>query len=703
MRKNLPVTGIEYPVPAGQTLVSVTDLKGRILYCNPPFVAVSGFAREDLLGQAHNLVRHPDMPEEAFRDMWNTIASGRPWTALVKNRRKNGDHYWVRANVVPMKDGTRTTGYLSVRSTVSGEQVREAEALYARMREEAAAGRRRIGLHRSRVVRVDLPGRILQAIGAAPGHLGLGGALTLTLLLATGAAAHWLQPAWWVPLALVLLGVVRWADQRASLAPLKRVLDDVVHLASGDLAHTVPNDQPGLAGEMQLALAQLAVNLRTVIGDALTEVENVRGSVAEITASNRDLSGRTEAQAASLEQTAASMEQINSSVKQSASSAVQGATLAAETARIAQHSSDGVLGVVQAMAGISDSSKRIAEIIHVIEGVAFQTNILALNAAVEAARAGESGRGFAVVAAEVRTLAQRTADAAREITQLISESSQRVATGGQHTQVASARMQEALAAVGSVNALLEQISTSAVEQQAGVAQVNQAVTEMDSITQQNAALVEQLSAATESLDAQVVAVTGSMRIFRLRAGQATGGEVDAVALRREPRAERAADSGSGIDMQGAIAKHQQWKTTLRNAAMRGEKLEVERISRDDCCPLGQWLHGSAREQWNSRPAFVKLLDQHARFHREAGRVAQAVNAGRKKESLQMLGSGTTFSKATQATVLAIRALQIEVDRLPGATPAKRTAAPGTPTRAHPPRGQAVPALAGANEDEWTSF
>ena len=708
MRKNLPVTGREYPVPADQTLVSVTDLKGRIVHCNPTFVAVSGYTRDELLGQAHNLVRHPDMPAEAFRDMWATLQLGRPWSALVKNRRKNGDHYWVRANATPMRQGDQVLGYLSVRTVPGREEIAQAEALYAQMREEAEAGRLRTGLRHGRLVRLGTLGRVVQAIAALPSFIGPVGALSLALMLATGVAATWLSPTVWVPSSLALFAVVHWASRRLQEAPMRQVLGDVLHLAAGDLAHTPRSGGQGMAGELQLALTQMAVNLRTVISDARTEVENVRGAVAEIASGNRDLSARTESQAASLEETAASMEEIHSTVKQSAASAVQGAQLAVETAAVAQRSHDGVLGVVQAMEGITESSKRIAEIIHVIEGVAFQTNILALNAAVEAARAGESGRGFAVVAAEVRTLAHRTADAAKEIGKLIAESSARVQAGSRHTQAARDRMGEALTSVGNVNALLEQISTSAVEQQAGVAQVNQAVADLDTITQQNAAMVEQLAAAADSLDAQVVAITGSMRIFRLRASETSVAEVDAVALRRsaQPQANAApgqpSTGGSDIDLGSAIAKHQAWKTTLRNAVLRGEQLDAAKISCDDACPLGQWLHGGGRSRWGKRPAFTALLEKHAVFHREAGRVAQAVNTGNKQESLAMLGNGTPFAKATQATVMAIRALQIEVDR-PQPVAAQAHPRPASVSAAAPRSAPPASAPVAAGADEWETF
>lgn len=170
MRLNLPVTQQEFTIPDGVTLVSVTDLTSRITYCNPAFVAVSGYSREELLGQPHNLVRHPDMPAEAFRDMWATLQSGSPWSATVKNRRKNGDHYWVQANATPMKDGDRIAGFLSVRTLPTREQVAAAEALYATMREEASEGRLVHVLARGAVLRQSLAGRLRRAL--TPGQRG---------------------------------------------------------------------------------------------------------------------------------------------------------------------------------------------------------------------------------------------------------------------------------------------------------------------------------------------------------------------------------------------------------------------------------------------------------------------------------------------------------------------------------------------------
>ena len=543
MRNNEPVTQREFEFPPGRTLVSVTDLKGRITYCNSSFVEVSGYSEDELLGQPHNIVRHPDMPAEAFRDMWETVQAGNPWTGLVKNRRKTGDHYWVQANATPMRDGDRITGYLSVRTQPpSRAAVDAAERLYARMREEAASGRVVRGLRAGKVVRLDVLGRLAERAA-----LGVNGRIALTNAAAAAAvlAASRLPLALAAPLVLLAVAASTWNVWRLTIRPLREAVDDANRLASGDLANGIQTDARGAVGDLRRALMQLSVNLRTVILDTRTGIAGVREAAREIAAGNQDLSSRTEAQASSLQQTAASMEQIAGSNRQGAASTVEGARIASETSAVAQRSRLAVAAVAETMDGITKSSAEINEIIQVVEGVAFQTNILSLNAAVEAARAGEAGRGFAVVAAEVRALAQRTSAAVRQIRQIIAQSSERVALGTQRSQDASERVSDAMSSVEKVNAVLEEISGASVQQQAGFLQINAAVAHMDSITQRNAAMVEELAAAARSLEGQVESVDNSMRLFRLAAGDRTMSDVDAVALRRDARKGAAAAPAHG--------------------------------------------------------------------------------------------------------------------------------------------------------------
>ena len=284
------------------------------------------------------------------------------------------------------------------------------------------------------------------------------------------------------------------------------------------------------SGKIAMALAQLNVNLLSIVRDARSETEHMRDSSREISSGNMDLSSRTEAQASSLEQTAASMEQITGTVRQSTAVAAKAAGLAQETTQSAQRSQEAVDNVGHTMQSISESSSRIREIIGVIDSIAFQTNILALNAAVEAARAGEHGRGFAVVAAEVRALSQRTSTAAREITQLIQASTERVDDGARLTDAARKTMHEALERVRQMDTFIAEISSASNEQLIGISQVNEAVSHLDTLTQQNAALVEEVAAAAVSLQHQSAAVTDAVSIFRL--GDGPRQAPSAVALRK---------------------------------------------------------------------------------------------------------------------------------------------------------------------------
>jgi aerotaxis receptor len=551
MRLNLPVTQSGYTFPADQTLISITDLKGRMTYCNTNFAGVSGYSVGELMGQPHNLVRHPDMPEEAFRDLWDTIQSGRPWSALVKNRRKNGDYYWVRANATPMRDGERITGYLSVRTRASDQEIAASEALYATMRAEAAAGRRVHVLHHGEVRNNSLMGRLWQWL--RPELRGsYFGAMLVTALI--GPVLGHLGASPWVGTVAAVVAAIVFGFYlvRIGIKPLQDVIETANQLAAGDLTRQVRVTSKGEIGQLQLALAQLAVSVRTVVRDVRHEVANLMGSAGEIASGNADMSARTESQASSLEQTAAAMDQINGTIQQTSNLAEEGASVARETADVAQRSHEVVQSVASTMGEIAESSRRINDIIQVIEGIAFQTNILALNAAVEAARAGEQGRGFAVVAAEVRTLAGRTTEASKEIKGLIEESRQRVELGGQRAVDARGRMDGVMESVGRVTVLLDQINTAAREQASGAAQINSAVSHLDGITQQNAAMVEELAASAKSLNDQVGMVHNTIRVFRLTVQDVTLAEVDAVALRKQGREDLAAEDGPAPAQPGRI-------------------------------------------------------------------------------------------------------------------------------------------------------
>ena len=511
MRINLPVSGRECDYDANEMLVSVTDLKGRITHANDAFVALSGYMREELIGKAHNLLRHPDMPAAAFADLWATIQSGRPWTALVKNRAKNGDHYWVRANATPLIRNGAVTGYLSVRIRPSRAEVDVAEALYGAMR-EGREGNVRIEGGRLRYCGLRGVAQSVQSMGVATRIF-----TAMASVAVLPAASLVVGGNAWVAAVLGALACAACAGWLVATVarPLVSVREAVMRLAAADLDVRLDSTRDDEIGDIFQGLTQMAVNLKAAVQDVSQSVAAVGTATAEIASGSMDLSQRTEEQASALEETAASMEQLSSTVKLNADNAKQANQLALGASTVAIKGGEVVGQVVETMKGINDSSKKIADIVSVIDGIAFQTNILALNAAVEAARAGEQGRGFAVVASEVRSLAGRSADAAKEIKTLITASVERVEQGTALVDQAGVTMTEVVGSIKRVTDIMSEISAASSEQSAGVVQVGEAVMQMDQVTQQNAALVEESAAASESLKHRTHLLTLAISVFSL--------------------------------------------------------------------------------------------------------------------------------------------------------------------------------------------
>jgi methyl-accepting chemotaxis protein len=749
MRNNQPVTQREHLVPEGTTIISETDLKGVITYVNDDFLKISGFAESELIGKAHNIVRHPDMPEAGFADLWKTLKQGQSWTGLVKNRCKNGDFYWVHAFASPKRENGQVVGYLSVRTTPSRAQVKAAEGLYRLVREGKARGIRLnrgkvepVGIRslpnklanlsiRTRILseiilnailmaliayfavalanstdqaarafdltlllglagtslvatsalgallrqrlgsRLDLMASVLNKI--SEGHyrndfdipsdneadlvlerikemqgqldcamtkskrradandrikFALDGSAAGTMITDNDASIIYINNAqiemfqkaeqdlratfpdfdatrllgrnidifhrnpahqrgllanlkhpttsnitigprsFKVAIAPVIneagerLGVsAGWTDitgeqaierevddivqaaaegdfsKRINLADkqgfVKQLSEDINHLmavsadaltevvkvlaalAKGDLTTGITSDYAGMFGRLKDDSNATIENLTAIISQIRDATESIHVASREIAMGNNDLSNRTEQQATSLGETAASMEELTGTVKQNADNAQQANRLAAGASDVAVKGGAIVKQAVVTMNEISSSSKKIADIIGIIDGIAFQTNILALNAAVEAARAGEQGRGFAVVASEVRSLAQRSATAAREIKALIDESVNKVESGAKLVDEAGITMDEIVTSIKQVTDIMGEITAASREQSSGIEQVNSAIAQMDAATQQNAALVEEAAAAAESLEEQSNTLADTVRAFKL--------------------------------------------------------------------------------------------------------------------------------------------------------------------------------------------
>ncbi len=343
--------------------------------------------------------------------------------------------------------------------------------------------------------------------------------------------------------AIVFGTLIAWRITIGITGPIHIAVKLAQAVAAGDLTSRVEVKTTDETGQLLLALENMNDNLIKIVGEVRVGTDTIATASSQIAAGNFDLSSRTEEQASSLEETAASMEEMTSTVKQNADNARQANHLAASASEVAFKGGAVVAQVVQTMSSINESSKKIVDIIGVIDGIAFQTNILALNAAVEAARAGEQGRGFAVVASEVRNLAQRSAAAAKEIKGLIGDSVAKVDTGARLVEQAGVTMDEIVDSVKRVTDIMGEITSASQEQTSGIEQINQAISQMDQVTQQNAALVEEAAAAAESLQEQAGSLSQAVSVFRLAGDNAAavhGANVTRSAAKPSPAAPRRA-------------------------------------------------------------------------------------------------------------------------------------------------------------------
>ena len=509
MNQAASVVDQEFLMHDGEVVITCTDPKSYITYANQGFLRTSGYTLEECIGKPQNLVRHPDMPKAAFADLWKTIQAGEPWRGFVKNRRKDGRYYWVLANVTPIREGGIVTGYVSVRTKPSRADVEAAERLYAKMRAGSLTGWKLEGGEMIRTGIAGLPGAIGRSSLAGRAWVGLGLIASMLLLPAAlsfvpgveaatvAKATRWCALAG-IPLALL----VAYFITTGLAAPIDHMIERAKLMLAGELhSKFEPEGDPRLQRLMRYFNPLMSKTIG-VVDDTGAAIDGVRMAAGEVEKGNADLSSRTEEQAANLEQTAATMDEITASVTHGAENAHMASEVAREASSAAAKGGEAISRVNHTMGEITATSRRIADIIAVIDGIAFQTNILALNAAVEAARAGEQGRGFAVVASEVRALAGRSAEAAKEIKGLITDSVERVEQGVRIAGDADKAMSDIVSQVERVTNLIGEIAGGAREQSTGIGEVNAAVSQLDQVTQSNAALVEQSAASASSLKEQ---------------------------------------------------------------------------------------------------------------------------------------------------------------------------------------------------------
>ena len=483
MSSQLYVTQQNTPLDDDTTLMSTTDLHSYITHANDTFVNISGYSLNELLAQPHNLVRHPDMPKAAFADMWYTLQQGEPWSGIVKNRRKNGDHYWVRANAVPMVREGNVTGYMSIRTRATDAEIATVEPLYKALNE----GRCRRRIHKGLVVRKGWLGKL----PAMPVRWRVRSVMAL-IYVVLAAVLHLSGAPWLAQLMCVLVMLLGTAAFEWQIVrPIENVAKQALKVATGErnsVAHLNRSDELGLTLR---AVGQLGLMCRWLIHDVSSQVSSVRNGSEALAKGNDDLNKHTRQTVDNVQQTVTTMNQMAASVKQNSETASAADKLSIAASSAAAQGGEAMDTVIKTMDDIANSTQRIGTITTLINDIAFQTNILALNAAVEAARAGEQGKGFAVVAGEVRHLASRSASAVNDIRKLIDASADKVQSGSQQVHAAGRTMDDIVSQVQNVTQLIAQISHSTLEQSDGLTSLTRAVGELNDITQKNAELVEE--------------------------------------------------------------------------------------------------------------------------------------------------------------------------------------------------------------------
>jgi len=556
MRTNLPVTTVEYPITDETLIVSKSDTKGRLTYFTDQFVDAAGFTEAELMGQPHNIIRHPDMPPEAFADLWATLKAGKPWAGAVKNRRKNGDFYWVLASATPIWENGQVTGYMSIRSRLSADQRAEAEHVYALLRANKAqayrvdAGiiRRRSLSDRLAFFTRTLKARLITLISVQAAFM-----VIVALEAEFGSGQHEFTTASGVAMAILCLGLLLGGllglqTIRAVGRPLEQLNGAMAKIAQGLFNSRIiieQDDEIGIAlRNVQAMQAKLGfdreeqkdtakrVSIRRK-ADMVKLADDFEGAVGQIVETVSSASTQLEASAGTLTSTAERAQQLTGVVataSEEASTNVQSVASATEemassvneisrqvqdSARMANEAVDQARKTNDRVSELSKAAARIGDVVELINTIAGQTNLLALNATIEAARAGEAGRGFAVVASEVKALAEQTAKATGEIGQQI--------TGIQ------AATQESVNAIKEISATIEKLSEIS-------STIAAAVEEQGAATQEISRNVQQAAQGTQQVSSNITDVqrgaseTGSASSQVLSAAQSLSGDSNRLKL-----------------------------------------------------------------------------------------------------------------------------------------------------------------------------
>jgi aerotaxis receptor len=509
MRNNQPVTQSEFAVRSGSAIISHTDLKGLITFVNDDFIEASGFSREEVLGQPHNIVRHPDMPEAAFRDAWATIQAGRPWQGIVKNRCKDGGFYWVKATITPLPDNS---GYMSVRVKPGREEIQQAEALFRQMKQNPS-----MTLREGQLLKPGLLGAIGRRLrGIRVSHLVWA---QVVLILAVEAVASLVKSQGVLMFveggSLVLAVLLAWVIAGKVNKGFATANAMIASIAAGDLTRTLPPPGQDEIGEVLAGVTRMRNNLHGLVAalqqgvGKLTQAAEILDRDARLGAqATAEQSTAASSMAAAVEELSVSIDHVEESAGETRQIAESSGRSSAEGAEVIRKAGDEVGHLAEAVNESANTirdleamSEKISSIVGVIGDIADQTNLLALNAAIEAARAGEQGRGFAVVADEVRKLAERTSNATGEITQTISQIQNGTQRAVQQMDASLGQVEQSVALAHQAGNAVGGIESASLNALRATDEIALALKEQSAAAREIARSVESIAQGTEASSA----------------------------------------------------------------------------------------------------------------------------------------------------------------------------------------------------------
>ncbi len=615
-------SGREQTFADSANLVSLTDLQSNIQYANQDFIDISGYSESELVGQTHNLVRHPDMPKAAFADLWATIKADKPWRGMVKNRCKNGDYYWVDAYVTPVYEHGRKIGYQSVRSHPSRQQVREAETLYAKMRANPAMTMPKPLRWRDLSINIRISVlmstiSLLVVLNSASNALGLSHSVEY---LFSGIAVAACLATWFLV-------------NRNIVAPVKSLVESVKLVAGGSLVIPINARAKDEVGEVYMSVKLLQARLRTVIGRFDESVNTLSGLVEQTSlASDKTLRGMNQ-QALETEQVATAMDEMSATVAEVArnvnsaseaagnaySDATHGSEIVAQAHAQIEALAKGVENSSAAVNSLAEESERIRQITESISAIAEQTNLLALNAAIEAARAGESGRGFAVVADEVRNLAKSTQEATQEI---------RSTTDNIHLGISNAINVMEQSVLGAKNAVEKNRET-----EENFRDISNHIALINDMSIQIATAAEEQTAVAEEMNRNVRHISDA-------SSQTQG---DAILLQKSSleqiqmmdKLAKQVDlfdmgkAAVAFDFDNAKQAHLAWKTRVR-AYLNGDNsvLTKEQACSHRDCVLGKWYYSEGIKNYKHLAPFKAIEKPHEQLHSVIKEIVHAKEQGK---------------------------------------------------------------------------